>query len=66
MRSSRGIYIVEWFSGEELLTKFFHTESDATKFCSDLYDHCLVVGSVSRDDYRVYSDLADQGLISLA
>jgi len=63
MIKSRGIWLVEWVSGEEMLTKFFHYESDARKFCQDLYNECLIVGDVSRDDYRVYSDLADQGLL---
>lgn len=63
MRKSRGIWVVEWISGDEMLTKFFHYEADARKFCQDLYDECLIVGDVIRDDYRVYSDLAEQGLL---
>ena len=60
---SRGIWLVEWVSGQELLTRFFRTEHDARKFCEDLYNECLIVGDVSRDDYRVYSDLADANLL---
>lgn len=63
MRKSRGIWVVEWISGDEMLTKFFHHESDARDFCKRLYDECLVVGDVFRDDFRVYSDLAEQGLL---
>jgi len=58
-----GKYVVEWFANDKLQTKFFRYESEANKFCSDLYDECLVVGSVSRDDYGVYGDLASQGLL---
>ncbi len=63
MRKSRGIWVVEWFSGGEMLTKFFHYEVDARDLCKRLYDECLVVGDVFRDDFRVYSDLAEQGLL---
>jgi len=60
---TKGSWVVEWFEGDEMLTKFFHYESDARKFCQDLYSECLIVGDVIRDDYRVYSDLAEQGLL---
>ena len=64
MRKTKGKYIVEYVGlNNTLEVMFFHHEADARDFCVDLYDTLLIVGSVSRDDFNVYSDLAGEGLL---
>jgi hypothetical protein len=64
MRKSLGRWVVEYFaSNGDIQTRFFHSESDARKYSQELYREFLIPCDVFRDDFKVYADLANQGLL---